>query len=264
MRSSTRRSGGRISAGTGDSSSLSPIEVALTSTFVLASSASMMDSCQGIARRSMCAALRLKCLTRDSARCRWRLNTTTRWKPSRIRPWTTARDPPPAPSTTAWRGIFWRPTSLSRAILEARHVRVVPDELLALLGDGVDRAGRVGLLGELVHQGDDPLLVGDRDVGAQEVLAAELGDRLRERHRGAVPQLVGRVDAQVVEGRLLHGSGERMGHRVADEDDALRHARTPSSSRKKPGYEIAADPARSMTVSPSAMRPATAKVIASR
>ena len=34
-----------------------------------------------------------------------------------------------------------------------------------------------------------------------------------------------------------------MGHGVADEDDPLRHARTLSSSRKKPGYEIAADPA---------------------
>ena len=35
-----------------------------------------------------------------------------------------------------------------------------------------------------------------------------------------------------------------MGDRMADEDDALRHARTPSRSRKKPGYEIAADPGR--------------------
>ena len=47
--------------------SIRPIEVALTSTFAFASSASMIDSCQGIARRSMWAALRPKCLTRHSA-----------------------------------------------------------------------------------------------------------------------------------------------------------------------------------------------------
>ena len=112
---------------------MSPIEVALTSTFALASSASMMDSCQGIARRSMCAALRLKCLTSDSPRCRWRLNTITRWKPSRIRPWTTARAPPPAPSTTAWRGIFWRPTSLSRASLKPGTSVLCPTSFLPSL-----------------------------------------------------------------------------------------------------------------------------------
>ena len=41
---------------------VSPIEVALTRTLVLASSASMIDSCQGIARSSMCAALRAEVL----------------------------------------------------------------------------------------------------------------------------------------------------------------------------------------------------------
>ena len=44
----------------------------------MASSASMIDSCHGIALRSMCAALRPKCLTRASARWRCRLNTMTR------------------------------------------------------------------------------------------------------------------------------------------------------------------------------------------
>ena len=76
----------RISAGTGDSSALSPIDVALTSSFVFESSASMIDSCQGIARRSMWDALLPKCLTIDSARWRWRLNTITRWKPWRMSP----------------------------------------------------------------------------------------------------------------------------------------------------------------------------------
>ena len=36
--------------------------------------------------RSMCAALRPKCLTSPSARWRWRLKTTIRWKPSVISP----------------------------------------------------------------------------------------------------------------------------------------------------------------------------------
>ena len=40
----------------------SPIEVALTRIFVLASSASMIESCQGIARSSMWAALRAEVL----------------------------------------------------------------------------------------------------------------------------------------------------------------------------------------------------------
>jgi len=112
------RSGVRISAGTGDSSATRPMDVALTRILALASSASMIDSCHGIARRSMCAALLPKCLTIDSARCRWRLNTTIRWKPPRIRPRTTAREPPPAPRTTAVRGIFCLPTSLSSATVK--------------------------------------------------------------------------------------------------------------------------------------------------
>ena len=53
----------RISAGIGETSPCSPIDVALTRTRVLASSDSMIDSCQGIARSSMWAALRPKCLT---------------------------------------------------------------------------------------------------------------------------------------------------------------------------------------------------------
>src|SRR5438105_2515834 len=81
MRSSTSRSPGRIAAGIGLSSVVSPIDVAFTRTRVLASSDSMIESCQGIARSSMWAALRAKNRTRPSARWRCRLNTTTRWKP---------------------------------------------------------------------------------------------------------------------------------------------------------------------------------------
>ena len=51
------------SAGIGDTSLVRPIDVALMSTLVFASSDSMIDSCQGMALRSMCAALRAKNLT---------------------------------------------------------------------------------------------------------------------------------------------------------------------------------------------------------
>ncbi len=118
---------------------------------------------------------------------------------------------------------------------EARHVGVVADQPLALPGDRVDRAGGVGLLGQAVDQRDDPLLVGDRDVRAEELVAAQLTDRVGQLHRRAVPQLVSGVDAAVVEGGLLHLPGQGMGDRMSDQDHALGHACTPPSSAKKPG-----------------------------
>ena len=122
----------------------------------------------------------------------------------------------------------------------------------------------MGFFGESLYQGDHSFLVRDRDVGAQEVVGAQLGDRTGQIDGRAIPQLVPRVDAEMIERRLLHRPGQRMGDRVADEDDPLRHARTPSSCWKKPGYEIAADAGRRTMVSPSAIRPAIANVIASR
>ena len=147
---------------------------------------------------------------------------------------------------------------------EARHVGVVADEPLAFLRDRVDGARDVGVLGQPIDERDHPLLVGDRDVRAEEVVAPQLVDRVGEADRRPVPELVRRVDALVVEGGLLHRARQRMGDRMADEDDALRHAPTLSSSAKKPGYEIAALPGRRTLVSPLATRPAIANVIASR
>ena len=71
-------------------------------------------------------------LDQASARWRCRLKTTIRRKPSVMSPWTTARAPPPAPRTTAWRGIFCRPTRRVEGDLEAGHVGVVADQPLAL------------------------------------------------------------------------------------------------------------------------------------
>src|SRR4029077_9449946 len=104
----------------------------------------------------------------------------------------------------------------------------------------------------------------DGDLGAQEVRAADLVDDAGQLGHGHVEQLVARVDAALVEGGLEHRPGQGMGHRVADEDDALAHACNLSSSSKKPGYEMAALSGREMTVRPEAMRPAMAKVMARR
>ena len=71
--------------------------------------------------------------------------------------------------------------------LEPGHVGVVPDEALALARDRVDRAGRVGLLGQAVDHGHDPLLVRDRDVRAEEVVGAQLGDGVGQRRSGRGP-----------------------------------------------------------------------------
>ena len=60
------------------------------------------------------------------------------------------------------------------------------------------------LLGQPIDEGDRLLLVRDRDVGAQEFVAPNLRDGIRELLWGAIPQLVLRVDAQTVEGGLVH------------------------------------------------------------
>ena len=118
--------------------------------------------------------------------------------------------------------------------------------------------------GESVDERDDVLLVGDGYVRPEEIVASKLRDRVRKVDPSAVPKLVPGVDPERVEGSLLHRAGEGVGDRMTDQDDTVGHARSLSSSEKKQGYETAALPARSIEVEPDAMRPATAKVIASR
>jgi len=123
---------------------------------------------------------------------------------------------------------------------EARHVGVVADEPPAFTRDRIDGAGRERVLGRAVDERDDTLLVRNRHVRPEEVVAADLVDGVGELHGRPVPELVLRVESRRVERGLLHGAGERVGDGVADEHDPLAHDRILSSSSKKRGSEIAA------------------------
>ena len=124
------------------------------------------------------------------------MNTTIRWKPSRDQPVDDRPRAAAGPEDDRLARHLLLADELVEGDLEARHVRVVADEPLAFPGDRVDRAGRVRLLGQAVDHRDDPLLVRDRDVRAQEVVAAQLGDRVGELDRRPVPELVRGVDAE--------------------------------------------------------------------
>ncbi len=163
------------------------------------------------------------------------MKTTIRWKPSVM---SAVHHGSSRPAGTQDDGVarhLLPADELVQGDLEAGHVGVVADELLALPRDDVDRARCLSVLGQAVHQGDDVLLVGDCHVGAQEVVATKFCDRLGEIDLAPVPQLVAGVDPKRVEGSLLHRSREGVGDRVADQDDSVGHARSLSNSLKKPG-----------------------------
>ena len=212
----------------------------------------------------MCEALRSKWRTSPSARWRWRLKTTMRWKPSADQRRDDRAGGAAGAENHGLAGHLLLADDLVEGGLEAGHVGVVADELLAVARDHVDCAGRLGIFGQAVDERDDVLLVGDGHVRSEEIVAPKLCDRVCEVDLPAVPQLVAGIDPEGVEGSLLHRAREGMGDRVADQDDSVGHARSLSSSVKKLGYETAALSARSIQVEPDAMRPATAKVMASR
>ncbi len=89
---------------------------------------------------------------------RWRLNTITRWKPSRINPCEHCPGATPCPHDDGMAGHLGSHHQAVQPGLEARDVGVVPDELSCFLGDGVD-ARWVGLLVRR-SPGHDPLLCG--------------------------------------------------------------------------------------------------------
>ena len=116
----------------------------------------------------MWAALRAKCLTSDSARWRCRLNTTIRGEALGDETVDHGAGPAAGAEDHGLAGHLLLADEAVEGHPEARHVGVVADQPLALAGDRVDRAGRVRLLGQAVDQRDDLLLVGDRDVRAEE------------------------------------------------------------------------------------------------
>ena len=64
----------------------------------------------------------------------------------------------------------------------------------------------MGILGEPVHERNDSLLVGNRDVRPEKVVAPKLRHGLDQGERCPIPELIGGIDALVVEGSLLHGA----------------------------------------------------------
>ena len=174
----------RISPGIGETSSVSPIEVALTRTFVCASSDSMIDSCQGIALSSMCAALRPKWLHQPLRAMEVAVEDDDAQEAGADQAVDDGPRAAAGPEHDRLARHLLAPDELVQRGLEARHVRVVADEPPALAGERVDRAGGLRLLGQPVDERHDPLLVRDRDVHPEEVVAADLA-RSRRAARSA-------------------------------------------------------------------------------
>lgn len=106
------------------------------------------------------------------------------------------------------------------AVDERRHARevgVVSVELSTPADNGIHRADGTGGLRELIEQGDDRLLIGDGDVDAGEVLAAE--ERLQFL-RLQLPEFV----VIVREGAVDLG---RIAVSEPAADESARHACTP-------------------------------------
>ena len=253
-RSSTISSGGSSSAGMGVSSGTRPTELALTSSLVRASSASSTDSCHGLARSSMCAALLPKCRTRPSARWRWRLNTMTCWKPEVMSACTTARAAPPAPRTTAALGIFCLPTSVSSALRKPGTSVLWPMSRVPSRVTVSTAPVAWASSDEPVHHRHGSLLEGDRDVGAQRLRVAQGGDGLGQVDEQPVHQLVAGVDALRIERGLLEHARQRVGHRMPDEGDTFGHAGTPAERSTGRGQDLVGPsraPARDRALSPA-------------
>ena len=99
---------------------------------------------------------------------------------------------------------------------ETEHLGVVPHEVCPVLGDRVDRARPLGLLGQAVEHGDDAFLVRHPDARAQVVAAAQGLHRVRQGHGGSVDRLVHRVDAGSGECGALERLRQRMRYRMAE------------------------------------------------
>ena len=107
---------------------------------------------------------------------------------------------------------FWREKKYSK---DQGGISAVMAELLTK-GTPTRNAQEIAVA---VDERHDPLLVGDRDVGTQEVVGAQLSDRLGQLRRGAIPELIDGVNAQVVD-RPLHGRAD-----VEDQRAVVGHPR---------------------------------------
>ena len=90
-----------------------------------------------------------------------------------------------------------------------------PDLTIAIVGCGVMGQG----IAQIAAQAGCRVLLFDARPGAAD----------------AAKTAICGVLAKLVERGLLHRPGQRMGNRMPDEDDALRHAPILSSSPKNPG-----------------------------
>ncbi len=79
----------------------------------------------------------------------------------------------------------------------------MPDQLIAVTRDGIDRPGVLRLISEAIDHRGHTILVRQRDVGPQVVIAAQGGNGLREIDRRCVDRFVGGIDPCGLEGGSL-------------------------------------------------------------
>lgn len=106
---------------------------------------------------------------------------------------------------------------------DAGDIRVRGVQLAVAADDGVHRADAFGERVEAVDEAEHGFLVRDGDVGAQQLGGAQALERDGEVGGRDVPRLVPGVDSEGIEGGLLEARRDRVGDRVAEEGDALRH-----------------------------------------
>ena len=137
------------------------------------------------------------------------------------------------PCTKDQRGA-WGASSVEQRIkcaAQSGDVSVSSNKTAPSARDRIDGADRCGLLRHRVEQRTDRLLVGDRDVGTDQIwIGAQRGNGGGESLRRHIHQLVAHWEAEVVKGGLLEGGGEAVRHRVSQEHDALAHARASRSA----------------------------------
>ena len=127
-------------------------------------------------------------------------------------------------------GIFCRPTSASSAARKPTTSVLWPTSRVA--SRVIVSTAPVACASSVSRStiGHHALLVRDGDVGAQVLVAAQLVDRLRQVISGRRAARSERR-CRLVERRLLEHARERVGDRMADENDCLGTLKTPCMIR---------------------------------